>query len=74
MKNGRMVKFGEDIDDVVDNDEILFLLLLLLLLGANLAHDDDDDDDDDEESFDEDVEYDDASISTCSLPVEKCTS
>ena len=63
VKNGRMVKFGEDIDDVVDNDEDSFSSSSSSSSwGEFVAHDDDDDDDDDEESFDEDVEYDDDDI------------
>ena len=62
VKNGRMVKFGEDIDDVVDNDEDSSSSSSSSSWGEFVAHDDDDDDDDDEESFDEDVEYDDDDI------------
>ena len=64
VKNGRMVKFGEDIDDVVDNDEdsSSSSSSSSSSWGEFVAHDDDDDDDDDEESFDEDVEYDDDDI------------
>ncbi len=63
VKNGRMVKFGEDIDDVIDNDEeSSSSSSSSSSWGEFVAHDDDDDDDDDEESFDEDVEYDDDDI------------
>ena len=61
VKNGRMVKFGEDIDDVIDNDEESSSSSSSSSWGEFVAHDDDDDDDD-EESFDEDVEYDDDDI------------
>ena len=61
MKNRRMVKFGEDIDDVVDNNEDSSSSSSSSSWGEFVAHDDDDDDDD-EESFDEDVEYDDDDI------------